>query len=87
MPLWAAFITKNNIMITAVAVTTPMIWQIRTCSVVDQPVTLEQIWVATERIIRKAIMPNVEANMRFIIDELTHKSPVAKPPYIENNLT
>ena len=76
-------------MITMVATTIPMMLQMRTCSVVDQPVILEQILVATERTITKAIIPSKETNMRFIKDEVIpiHKSPMAKPPCLKNNLT
>jgi hypothetical protein len=44
----------------AVATTMPMIWQMRTCSVADQPVVLEQILVATERMIIKAMIPKTD---------------------------
>ena len=69
-------ITRNNIRMIAVATTMPMIWQTKTCSVVDQPVILEQILVATERTIMKAMIPPMPTTIRFIIPPDTiHKSP------------
>jgi hypothetical protein len=62
--------TRNNIKITAVATTIPIIWQINTFSVVDQPVVLAQMVVATLRTIINAIIPRTPTSIRFMIPEL-----------------
>jgi hypothetical protein len=59
--------TRNSIKMTAVATTIPIIWQIRTDSVVDQPVVLAQMVVATLRTIINAMMPRTPTRIRFII--------------------